>query len=269
VSAADLQGEDDRVGKWREAGFTAALSAPADGIFTGQAALIGLSAGEPRQRVVADGVAQRVNFATGGFRSYPGSLMGVLGYVKQVLSDAAHYRQVEAIYAASPRGRLRPTYDRTLAPLASAVAGRRPFLLPADQAREIDRALAMASEYALTPVLYGGQGAYARAAALAAAGVAVVVSVDWPEEAKDRDPDADTPFRTFYHRRMAPTAPAALAAAKVPFSLYSGGQTSPAEMLAGVRAAVAAGLDPDQALVALTSGAARIFGVGDRLGTIE
>jgi imidazolonepropionase-like amidohydrolase len=269
VSAADLQGDDDRVAKWREAGFTTAVSAPADGIFAGRAAVISLSAVEPRERVVSDAVAQRVSFPTGGFRFYPGSLMGVIAYVEQVLSDATHYGEVEAIYTASPRGRERPTYDRTLAPLAAAIAGHDAFLLPADEAREIDRALALAHEYALTPVLYGGRAAYARAETLAAAKAAVLVDVDWPEEPKDRDAEADTPFRTLYHRRMAPTSPAALAAAKVPFAFYSGDLTSPSEILANVRQAVAAGLAADQALVALTSGAARIFGVDDRLGTVE
>ncbi|MCP4654896.1 MAG: amidohydrolase, partial [bacterium] len=92
-NAADLlSGEDLRVEKWREAGFTAAVTAPADGLFAGQAALVALGDDEPREMVLATPVAQRLNFSgSAGMAGFPGSLMGRLSYVKQVLSDAHHY----------------------------------------------------------------------------------------------------------------------------------------------------------------------------------
>ncbi len=200
--------------KWRQAGFTAALSAPDDGFFAGAAALIHLGDSEPRQRVLASSVAQRLNFDTGGFGAYPGSLMGVLAYVKQVLSDTEHYQRANARYDAAPLGRERPAYDRSLDALGAALEGGAAFLMPGDLGREIDRALAIGAEFDLATVVYGGHGAYDRAERLAAAGASVLVSLDWPEEAADRDPDADTPFRTLYHRRLAPTTPAALAAGR-------------------------------------------------------
>ncbi|MCZ6726441.1 MAG: hypothetical protein O7A98_03695, partial [Acidobacteria bacterium] len=255
VSAADSLSDDSRIGKWREAGFTAALSAPREGLFAGQAALISLGEVEPRERVIADGVAQRLNFRSAARRSFPGSLMGVLSYIKQTLSDADHYTEVRTRYEAAPLGRERPTYDRALAPLAEAVTAGRPFLMPADTAVEIDRVLALGTEYELNTVIYGGQGAYARADKLAAAGTPVLVNLDWPEAEKDRDPDADTPFRTLYHRRLAPTTPQVLAAAGVPFAFYAGGLSSPSKIFDKLRQAIDAGLDADDALSALTSDA--------------
>ncbi len=129
VNAADLLTADDsRVASWREAGFTTALTAPADGFFAGQAALVNLGDGEPGERVVATPVAQRLNFdGRGGFRSFPGSLMGRLSYVKQVFSDARHYARSVKLYEASPNGRPRPAYDRTLA-TPSAKRSRRACL---------------------------------------------------------------------------------------------------------------------------------------------
>ncbi len=269
VSGADQLGEDGRIEKWREAGFTAAVTAPADGIFAGQAAVIHLGRGEPRDRVLAAPVAQRVNLERGGFRAFPGSLMGVIAYVEQTLADSDHYREVTALYASEPRGRERPAYDRALAPLAEAMAARTPFVMPGDLGREIDRVLKLARAYNLRPVVVGAQGAYDRAAALAGAGAAAVVSLDWPEAEKDRDPDADTDFRDLYHRRMAPTAPAALTAGGVPLAFTSAGLASPSEVFEGVRRAIEAGLDEAAALRALSAGPAEIFGIGDRLGTIE
>ncbi|MEM7350006.1 MAG: amidohydrolase family protein [Acidobacteriota bacterium] len=270
-SAADLlTAEDSRVEDWRRAGFTAAVTSPSAGLFAGQAAAIHLGDAEPRQRVLATPVAQRIAFSNGGgFRAFPGSLMGGISYVKQVLSDARHETAVEALYQRSPKGRERPTYDRTLAPLRQAMADGLPMLLPAHHGREIDRVLSLASEYQIEPVLVGGQGAYERLTTLSKAGTGVLVSLDWPEAAKDRDPDLDTPLPTYYHRHKAPATPGLLHAAGVPFAFYSDGLSGPDKIFAGVRAAIDAGLTSEAALAALTSDAARLFGLDDRLGSIE
>lgn len=270
VSAVENLAEDAKIETWRKAGFTAAVTTPEKGIFAGQAALVNLVDRPDRQAVVATPVAHRVNFSgNGGFRSFPGSLMGVLSYIKQVFLDADHYAQVRATYAKDPRGRVRPEYDRTLEPLAAAIAEKTRFLLPANLDREIDRVLALRAELGVEGVLYGGQGAYARADALRGASVPVLVNLNWPKEEKDRDPDADTPLRTLVHRRLAPTTPAALAAAGVPFAFYSGGLASSAEIFEGVRKATENGLSNEDALAAFTSRAATILGVSDRVGTID
>ena len=270
VSAADELKEDSRIEKWREAGFTSALSTPSKGIFAGQAALINLGDGEPRAQVVAAEVAQRTNFSSdGGFRTYPGSLMGVLAYIEQVLIDTDHYTRAQQLYDSSPGGRQRPAYDRALDPLARSIAADAPFLMPGVLGREIDRALALAAEHGVPAVVYGGHGAYRRADRLAETGTPVLVSLDWPEEETDRDPDADTSFRDLYHRRMAPTSPAVLAESGVPFAFYSDGLSSASDVFAGVRTAIDAGLTPEGALAAMTSSAAQILGVDDRVGSIE
>jgi imidazolonepropionase-like amidohydrolase len=195
--------------------------------------------------------------------------MGVLSYIKQVFLDADHYAKVKATYAKDPAGRARPEYDRTLDPVEIAIRDQTPFLMPANLGREIDRVVVLRGETGVQAVMYGGQGAYDRVAELKTAGVPVLVNLNWPREEKNRDPEADTPLRTLVHRRMAPTTPAALAAARVPFAFYSGGLASTSEIFENVRKATDNGLSNEAALVALTSGPAGIFGVGDRLGTIE
>ncbi len=268
-SAANMLADDARVEQWREAGFTAAVTVPADGFFPGQAALIHLGDAEPQERVLATPVAQRLGFRGGGRRSFPSSLMGGISYVRQVLLDAEHYGRAVALYRESPSGRRRPDYDRTLEPIHIAIEDALPFLLPAVEAHEIDRVLKLAGEHRLKPVIAGGHGAYARGEQLRAESASVVVSLDWPEADKDADPDADTPLPEIYHRRKAPATPGLLHQAGVPFAFTSGGLSSPAKIFAGVRAAIDAGLSADAAAHALTLGAARIYGVGDRLGSIE
>ncbi|MEM9597110.1 MAG: amidohydrolase family protein [Acidobacteriota bacterium] len=268
--AADLLDADPKVESWREAGFTAALTAPEDGFFAGQAALIHLGESEPKDRVLASGLAQRVNFeGAGGFRRFPGSLMGVLAYVEQVLIDARHQSAAEALYLRSPQGRERPAYDRALAPIQTSLEDRRPFLMPGSWGREIDRVVRMAKAHDLEAILYGGHGAYGRVDELRDHGIPVLLDIDWPTAEKDRDPDAETPFRDLVHRRMARATPGLLAEAGVPFAFSTGGLTSPSKVFANLREALDAGLSEGDALRAMTLGAAEILGVGARLGSVE
>ena len=271
IRAADQLGEDSRVEKWREAGFTATVTAPDRGIFAGQASMISLgNSKDSRELVVASSVAQRVSFSSpGGFRTFPGSLMGTLSYIKQVFEDTQHYSQAGAAYASNPSGRERPMFDRTLEPLVAAISGDTPFLMPAQLPREFDRALAISEEYNLRTILYGGQGAYERIERLQATRTPVLISLNWPKEKKDRDPEADTPIRTYYHRRMAVMTPAKLADAGVRFAFYSDDLASTSEILENVRKAVDAGLSNESALKALTLDAAAVYGVSNRLGSIE
>lgn len=269
LAVADELVADEKADKWREAGFTSVVSVPQDGIFAGQAAFLNLTVGDPGEWVVATPVAQTLTWKRGGWRSYPGSLMGVLAYVRQVLEDARHYEAVMADYGKNPEGMLRPAHDRNLQPLLDAIEDGLPFLMPGDLGRQLDRALRLAAEYDLKPILYGAQGAYTRADVLAEAGAAVLVSVDWPEAKKDRDPDLDTPLRTMIHRRLAPTTPAALADAEVPFAFISDGLGSASDVFEGVRTAVENGLAPEDAMMALSAWPAEIFGVADRVGTVE
>ena len=270
AAADDLSLADERVAKWRNAGFTSAVSVPDEGIFSGQATFINLAGEREREMVVRTPVGLRVNLKPpGSGRSFPGSLMGVVAYVKQAFADAAYYRESWAAYESAPLGKPRPTYDRTLEPLARAQSDGWPVLLPAQEPHEIQRALGLAGELGVKPVLYGIHGGYAAAEALSAAKVPVLVSLKWPARDKDADPDAEEPLRVLELRERAPQTPAVLEKAGVRFGLYTDGVEKPEEATANLRKAVAAGLSRERAVRALTLDAASIFGLADRLGSLE
>jgi imidazolonepropionase-like amidohydrolase len=86
---------------------------------------------------------------------------------------------------------------------------------------------------------------------------------------KDSDPDADVPLATLRFRDRAPTTPAELEKAHVRFAFYSGRISDPRDILTNVRKAIALGLTADGALRALTVTPAEIFGVADRVGTLD
>ncbi len=271
VTAADhLESDDSRIEAWRKAGFTTVVSSPDRGLLPGQAAVIDLAGERPNDMVVRTPVAVRVKFTKSrSFRGYPNSLMGAIAYVKQVFFDARHYDKAWSIYDASPAGTTRPQYDRALEALRGALATRQPVLFPADWGREIERVIAIARELGVTPIIYGGRQGYAVAELLAAADIPVLVNLDWPKRDRDADPDADEPLRVLRYRDRAPTTPAALHAAGARFAFTSGAISDPSQILTNARLAVRAGLPAEAALRAFTLGAAEIFGVADRTGSLE
>ena len=269
-AADEFRPDMRRLETWRHGGFTAIVATPSVGILPGQASVINLSGADRTEAVVRSAVALPISMRPqGGFASFPGSLMGVVAYVRQVFADTRHYATLSRQYASNPRGRTRPEYDRTVVALHEALTAKMPVLLPAVTVPETDRMLLFGQELDVPTVLYGAHDAAAAAPRLAQARVPVLVSLKWPEKSKDADPDAVESLRVLELRERAPATPAALASQKVMFAFYSDGLGAPKDVMASVRKAIAAGLSADAAVRAMTLDVAQIFGVADRLGSLD
>src|SRR6266404_5607781 len=261
---------DKRVETWRSAGFTTVLCAPKGGMFPGQASLMNLAGERNGDMVVKSPVAIPVSLQpVGNFASFPGSLMGSLAYVRQVWLDTDWSTKAQSIYEKNPRGVARPRFDRTEQALADALEDHALVLIPANNATQIRRALELADRWHVNGVLYGGQMSYEVASEIAAKKLPVLVDLKWPEVDKDADPDDIPSLKTLRFRDRAPSSPAALAKAGVKFAFYSGAITAPKDMLKAAKKSIDAGLSPDAAIRAFTLTPAEIFGVADRLGSIE
>jgi imidazolonepropionase-like amidohydrolase len=99
--------------------------------------------------------------------------------------------------------------------------------------------------------------------------VAAIVDLDWPTAPRNGDPEAVPSLAELRLIDRAPTTPAALARAGVRFAFTSGGADEASGVLAGARHAVAQGLSEVDAIRALTLSPAEMFGVADRVGSIE
>ena len=268
--ADEINVADRRIESVRSAGFTTVAAFPTRGIFAGQGAVIDLLTGEkPGEMVVTSPIGQYISVTrSGGFGGgFPSSLMGYIAYIRQLYIDMEYYRAVKDAYAKNPRGMQRPDYDRALEGLLDSPR----ILLPANREVEMDRMLRLARELKQPAVIYGGREAFRpdAVATLKKYNVPLLLSMKWPEKARDTDPSQVDSLRILETREKAPGAPAALAKAGVKFALYSDGLEQARDLQRAVRKAIDAGLSREDALRALTLSPAEIYGVADRLGSIE
>ncbi len=260
----------DQIEAARNAGITTALSAPREGIFVGQSALINLAGDSPQAMIVRSPVALHVGFTplrTGG---YPASLLGVFSALRQMLLDAQRLREANQIYERNPRGLRRPSQDKSLNALFPALAREMPVVMYADTEREIRRALDLAQEFNLSAIIAGGLESWKVTDRLREMNVPVLLSLNFPKRTTAEVPEADPdPLRVMRQRVEAPKTAGRLNAARVRFAFQSGAMPSMADFLANANRSIENGLARDEALRAMTIRPAEIFGVANRLGTIE
>jgi len=271
------------------AGVTSVLAVPSQGIFKGQSALVNVAIppDDPQISTIADyrgglavvksPVAMHVNMAgRGGGQGYPGALLGTIAFTKQGFLDAQWQRDAEAQYQKAGAKGPRPVIEPALDALKPALAKQIPVAFDVNEAREIDRALAMAAEYGLDPIVVGAAYAAERKTELAAAKARVILSLNLPgaggggaAQAGGRGGGGGTSLRIMKFQADAPKVPAALAQANVPFVFSSGGAT-PANFVRNAgRVIKEGGLAADAVLRALTIDAARMAGAADRIGSLE
>jgi imidazolonepropionase-like amidohydrolase len=134
-----------------------------------------------------------------------------------------------------------------------------PVIFSADRVTDIRDAITFAEETGLKPIIMGGRDAWMMADELKTKDVPVILTGVMALPSREDDP-YDVNF----------TAPAKLAAAGVRFAITSGDDGAESRNLPYVAGMAAAyGLSPADALKAITLAPAEMFGVADRLGTLE
>jgi imidazolonepropionase-like amidohydrolase len=282
-AAADhLRADSSGLSRLASAGITSVLATPAGSVVKGRSALVNVTGpddepqigdvGDYRRglQVVRTPVALHVEFPSAiPGDGYPVSLMGGIAFLRQSFLDAQHRRLVAERYERVKTADGRPSYDPALEALLPALAGRLPVAFAADESREILRALDMAAEFGLTPIITGAREADRVAADLATRQASVIYSLDFPTRSRSLAPGAEEPLRVLRTRANAPRVPAALAKAGVPFAFASAGLREPGDFVRNAARAVREGLGREAAIRALTIDAARMAGAGERLGTLQ
>lgn len=238
----------------RGGGVTSAIVGPVGGLVAGQAAWVPLAdpatGGPPARAPVA------MHAALGPHASALASRGYAVERLRELFDDVAAYRRARAAFDRNQSRRL-VAGRLDLEALIPVLDGRLPLVIRADAEVDIRAALAVAAERKLRIVIAGGTEAWRLAKELAAARVPVLV-----------DPTANLPGSIAASDARDDTATLlARAGVQVIVSTLGGASTvRTLRQLAGI--AVANGLPWEQALAAITTVPAQVFGARDR-GTLE
>lgn len=257
------------IGVTRVVGITHVISRPTGGLIGGQAALINLAGFTASGMAVVPRAAMVMQLpGTGGGGGFGGGGGGgggnaaartaTIDSLKRILDDAEAYgRSVDA--ASRDATVPKPVTDIILAALVPVVRGQMPVIFPAESQGDIRAAVEFAKERKLKPIIFGGRDAWRIADFLKENDTPVIFARTMSLPVRD-----DDPYDVHY------SAAAKLAAAGVRFAIASGESDPDVRNLPYVAGMAAAfGLDRDAALRAVTLSPAEIFGVADRLGSLE
>ena len=255
----------------RANGITAALAAPAGGLVSGQSALIRLAGTTPDALTIKTPAAMHVVYPTGrpAFdftkmfdepelktfeerqKEKKKNQEKDLCRLANLLEDAKAHRAALDIPSRAPK------VDLALEALAPVARGEVPMVIRADAEDDIRGAVAFARQRGLKLIIAGGLDAWRCVDALKAADAAVLVEVD---RLPRREAD---PYDAAYANA------AALHRAGVRFAIVSDDASMSRNLPYQAAMARAFGLPADAALRAITLSPAEIFGVADRMGSIE
>jgi N-acetylglucosamine-6-phosphate deacetylase len=256
----------------RRQGFVAQLSAPADGVIRGQSALLSTADGEPATTLIARNVAQHITLTVPRrMRSgYPGSPMGAVALARQAMLDAQWFRDAHIALKADPT--LPPIEQNdALTALQPVVTAQMPVVVSTSDEQFVLRADRFAAEFGLSLIILGNGREYRRLTEIAALRRPFILPLNFPKPpaVASADEARDAPLESLLHWDIAPENPARLHAAGVRFAFTTHQLANTSDFLKAVRKAVARGLPANAALAALTTNAADLANVSDRLGSIQ
>ncbi|MCS3698050.1 amidohydrolase family protein [Salinibacter ruber] len=250
-------------------GITSVITEPENGILPGTAALIGLHGYTPEQMHLGDVTLTKLNFPSVGRQGpsddrSPETIQKEAEKALTQLNDlwvqAERYARIDSAVAEQPEARRQPEFVPAMEGLRPVIRGEQPLMISANAAADISKALDWAEERGVLDqlILSGALEGWRVADEIAAANVPVLVGsiMQPPSRESDR---YDKAYRT----------PALLHDAGVTVALRSGKTENVRNLVFHAGFAAAHGLGKTEALRAITTTPARIFGVADQVGTIE
>ena len=174
---------------------------------------------------------------------------------------------------------VRPPADPNLEALLPVAKGEAPVLGIVKIENDFKRLRSLAEEYNLQVWIAGAEEAFRVPDLIEAAGVPVLVSLNFPSVNEVTGYQFDRAYRNLSEeekeelderdKKAVHSNPASVFQAGVPMALATGGMSDVGDFLENLRLAVEAGLPADEALRALTITPATLFGVAEVLGTLE
>ena len=260
AAAAAYQYQSAKAEQLQQAGFGFALTHYTDGIVRGSGALVSLGSSQVHKQIIKAKAAQYFSFEKGGSQqSYPSSQMGSIALLRQAFYDLSYYKA----------NTQKLGYSQSLSDWAN-MEGAPAFFKTTDK-WEILRAEKIAQEFK-TPFIFVGSGnEYAIAQELKKIKSNLVLPLNFPDAYDVKDPylASQIALSDLKHWELAPSNAAILAKSQITFSLTTQGLKNAEQFWTNLRKAINRGLEPAQALAALTTIPAKWLNLDNQIGTIE
>ena len=251
-------------------GITHVVSVPGGGVISGQSALLQLAGWTPKEMVVKAPLAMHIRFPR--LRSAPivdvpqdeeaekelhKSYTKELDKLRDLLRDAQAYGKAASARESDKNVR-RFDRDLILEALVPVVDGRVPVVMHADQARDIKAALEFGDEFKLKMILAGGDDVARVLPELKSRNVPVLLGplLSLPSREDDAYDVLYSNAKALYDNGIA-------------FAIQTQDAHNSRNLPYNAGTAAAFGLPKDVALKAVTIFPAQIFGVADKLGSLE
>ncbi|MCF4009010.1 amidohydrolase family protein [Rheinheimera sp. UJ63] len=245
----------------RSNGFSHSLIYPDGSLITGRSALMQLDGWNWQDALVQANVGLHVNWPRMGLQTgwwvRDSAEKQQERQREQLEQLQSYFSQAQAYYLAEQAGLNRGRDSRWHAMLA-LFEGNLPLFVHADDPRQMRQAISLAKQYKVRLVIVGGRDSWRMADELAANNVDVIYTAPY-----------GLPTRTDEAYDQAFSVPGVLQKAGVRFALSLDGFWDTRNLVFAAGHVTRYGLEPAQALRALTLDAAHIAGVADRLGSIE
>ena len=252
----------------RSNGITAAVVAPSGGVVAGVSCLLRLDGRTNREMAVDESAAMQIELPglRGGRGGFGGGRMGaqpradgptLLAELKELFRGARAYQKMRDAAAKNAQLRL-PEFNETYEALTPLLRGEIPAMISVHGERDIRAAIQFVKDEGLKAVFYGVEQGFKCAGDLAKAGIPVVLGSMY-----DMPPVWDDGYDAVFRN------PGILAKAGVKIAFSSSSASVAKDLPYHAAKAAAFGLDKAEALKAVTINTAEIFGVADRMGSLE
>ncbi|RYY59419.1 MAG: amidohydrolase [Chitinophagaceae bacterium] len=252
--------DDAKAKPLREAGFGTVLTHVKDGIARGTGTVVTLATDRENMVILRDKATAHFSFSKGtSTQSYPSSMMGSIALLRQSYLDAQWYKGSPAAEG----------FNLTLKSINDDAS--LPQVFEANDLWNDLRADRIGDEFGFQYIIKGGGNEYQRVKEVKATNASFIIGLNYPQAQDVEDPN-DARFvslKDMKHWELAPTNPAALEKAGVPFALTTADLRTVNLFWSGLRKAMDYGLSEAKAMDALTKTPATLMGVYDKVGSLD
>ncbi len=295
-----LNPNDKSVEELRNLGFTVSQVVPYGNFLPGSAAIVLLGGKSPDDMVLVNNAALYSEL-TGAQNVYPNTVMAVMAKWRELYKNATLVKSYQSMYAANRSAITRPGSDRILEAFYPVIDQRTPVLFKSEKMLETQRVFTLKNDLGFPLLIADVKEGWPIINKIKASGAKVFLSLDLPDEIKKDEKKEDkkgdkkdakkdsvkteqpkkekpkTPFdlekEALEKRKKEAIAsytsqPSEFTKAGVTYG-FSAMSAKTKDIPANLRRMIKAGLSEDAALAGLTTNAAQLLGLSDRMGSID